>query len=226
MKLSALIPSTDRAVKLRRVIGIAKRAGADEIIVSARPGLRTAAQQLGVTVVRSGKNRAQDYNAAARAAHGDILVFIHQNTRHFPRTLFSDMKRALHDPDTVGGGINIAFDHSSPLLAVVAFLSNYYRMRLRRVPYCDQTIFVRRSVFEKMVGFRNMPVFEDTDFARRLRKKGRLAFLKGPVVTSAHRFLRDGIIRQIVRNQLLKLLYHLGVPPKALKRIYEAPLRL
>lgn len=221
MKLSALIPSTDQVINLEHVTKLAKKAGADEIIVATRSEFRKSAKKLGVRVVPGGRMRGQDYNTAAHVARGDVLVLLHQNTVSIPRKLFSDIKAIMDDSAIIGGGVNIAFDNPHWLLNAVAFLSNNYRMRLRKVIYADQTLFMRKSVFLKLKGFKAMPIFEDTDFSARLRKQGKLVFLKGPVVTSAYRFVKNGVFFHTLRNQLLKLFYLLGIPPKVLKRIYE-----
>lgn len=209
MKLSVLIPTTDQVIKLKRLRKeLKRRKGVDEVIVSS-----------------GGNTRGQNYNAAARAASGDVLVLLHQNTIKLPKNAFTRIKKVMKDPSVVGGGINTKFDHKSNLLRLIAWLSNNYRMRLRKIIYADQTIFVRESVFQKLKGFKRMPIFEDTDFSARLKKQGKLVFLKGPVVTSAHRFVKNGVLFHTLRNQLLKLLYHFSVQPKALKRIYEFRLR-
>ena len=220
MKISALIPSTDQVIKMERLVKLVKKAGADEVIVASKPGQKFK----GVKVVRGGSTRGEDYNRAARVGKGEIFALIHQNTLAMPKRCFSEMKEAMRNEQVVGGGVNIKFDNPHWFLKLVAFLSNNYRMRFRKVIYCDQTIFIRKSTYRKMRGFKKMPIFEDTDFSVRLRKQGKLVFLKGPVVTSAHRFVKSGVMLHTVRNQLLKLFYNLGFSPRILRKIYTARL--
>lgn len=225
MKISALIPSTDQVVKIENVVRLAKKSGVDEIIVAAKPGQEKKLKKLGVKVAKSRGMRGLDYNAAAKKATGDVFLLMHQNTVQLPRQLLSQIKKVLLDPSVVGGAVNIKFDHHSAMLSFVAFMSNYYRMRLRKIAYADQTIFVRKNIFRKMKGFKAMLIFEDTDFSERLNKQGRLVFLRGPVVTSSHRFVKAGVVTQTLRNQTLKLMYHLRISPKTMKKIYEFRLR-
>ena len=84
----------------------------------------------------------------------------------------------------------------------------------------DQGFFVRQKVFEQMGGFRSLPFMEDVDFLRRLCRYGRFAVLPVPVVTSARRFLRRGVIRQQLGNILLVTLFEVGVPAERLARLY------
>lgn len=200
---------------MKRLVQEARKAGADEVIVASNSSIRDA------RTVPAGKNRSEDYNSAAKAAKGDVLVFIQRKTVKFPRDLFRKMRITV-EGGAVGGGVNIKFDKTHWMLSIVAFFSNYYRMRIRKIIYCDQTMFVRTSVFRKMKGFKKIPLFGDSDFSARLRKQGKLAFLKGPVVTGADRFVANGIFRHTLRNQVLKLLYNIGISPNKIKRIYEA----
>jgi len=221
MKLSVLIPSSDQVIKMTHLILQAKKSGADEIIVAIKPEHDAITKKYKVRTVLGGKSRGADYNAAARVATGDVLVLLHQNTIRLPKGLFRNIKKVMSNNVVIGGGVNIAFDFAHWMLSLNAFISNYYRMRLKKIIYCDQTIFVRKMAFKKMKGFKQILIFEDTDFSKRLRKQGKLVFLKGPVLTSAHRFIKNGIFFHTFRNQLLKLLYIIGVNPKILKQIYE-----
>jgi len=203
MKASVLIPSFDQVIEMNRLVKEAKKLRADEIIIG------------------KGKTRGLQYNNAAKKAKGDILILLHQNSIKFPKNLVKNIKRVMKDPEVVGGGVNMKFDKPGWLLSWVAFTSNYFRMRCRWIPYCDQTIFVRKSIFKELKGFKNMSIFEDTEFSLRLREKGKMAFLKGPVITSSHRFLKKGVLLHTLRCQLLKVCYHCGMSQKRMKRMYE-----
>jgi rSAM/selenodomain-associated transferase 2 len=167
-------------------------------------------------VISGTRGRARQMNEGARHTSGDILVFLHADTRMPPgycRMLLEVRQRE----GVVGGFSPMDFDSSSPLL-------NFYA-RLTRTPawffhYGDQAFFVRREIFEEMGGFAEMPIMEDLDFLNRLRRKGRLVLLPVPVITSARRFLEGGVLRTQMRNVLLVLLFVLGVNPTLLKRFY------
>jgi len=167
-------------------------------------------------VVPGIRGRASQMNEGARQTSGDILVFLHADTRMPPgycRKLLEMGQRS----GVVGGFSPLDFDSPSLLLSLYA--------RLTRTPlwffhYGDQAFFVRREIFEDMGGFSEVPIMEDLDFLNRLRKRGRLALLPAPVITSARRFLEGGILRTQLRNVLLVLLFVLGVNPAFLKRFY------
>jgi hypothetical protein len=214
MKISALIPSFDQVVDAAAVVNLVKKSGVDEIVFSSQ-------RFHDCPTVRPGANRAEDFNNTAQAATGDVFVFIHQNTRTLPKNFVEQIRSKLADPGVVGGGFHIRFDNPHFLLQLNARYSNHVRMRLRKTIYADQTLFIRSSVFRKMGGFKEIPIFEDTEFSHRLRKFGQLAFVSEAVETSAHRFLKHGIFYHSLRNQVLKIMYHIGVPPGTLKRIYE-----
>ena len=100
---------------------------------------------------------------------------------------------------------------------MIALFSHF---RFRYFHYGDQAIFVRRSVFEQLDGFAEIPFMEDLDFLRRLRRTGRVTLLKQPVTTSARRFLERGIARQQLINMILMIFFLLGVRPETLEKWY------
>ena len=97
------------------------------------------------------------------------------------------------------------------------------RTRLSRCPFGDQAHFVRRDIFDELGGYRDWPILEDLDFARRLARRGPIALLSPPVVTSGRRYLRGGPFRTVARNWLILALYFGGVPPRRLERLYRRP---
>ena len=104
---------------------------------------------------------------------------------------------------------------------MIAWGSNKIRMRLFHIIYGDQSMFVRREVFFSLNGYKEMVLFEDFDFSQRLKSvNGKLLFLRLGI-TSARRFLKTGIVRQMLRNWYLVLLYLNGVSDKELKERYE-----
>lgn len=167
-------------------------------------------------VVPSERGRAVQMNTGARHAHGEALLFLHADSALHPEAL-AHVRRTLRDPRIVGGTFTLSFDRDEPLLRVYAFCT---RFRFRYFHYGDQGIFVRRSVFERLGGFKEIPLMEDVDFLRRLYRAGRVALLPFPVTTSARRFTRRGAFRQQSLNFLLVSLYAMGANPKTLARWY------
>jgi rSAM/selenodomain-associated transferase 2 len=166
--------------------------------------------------------RARQMNAGAGAANGEVLLFLHADTR-LPVGAPEDVIRAMEKPDVVGGAFRLAIDSRRWILRWISAAANL-RSRLSRVPYGDQGIFVRKSVFERLGGFPDLPIMEDLEFSRRLKRAGRTVLLPAVVRTAPRRWEREGVLRVTLRNRLFVLLYFLGVSPARLARRY-GPIR-
>jgi hypothetical protein len=156
-------------------------------------------------------------NAGAAEAEGAILIFLHADTI-LPAGFDGLVRAGLRDPEVVGGSFALAFEPCPPLLKINEVTANW-RARALGLPFGDQALFVRASVFRLLGGFRDMPLMEDVDFVRRLARAGRLAFLRPPVRTSSRRY-DQGILRRTLRNKAVLLGYFLGVPSERLARLY------
>ncbi len=167
-------------------------------------------------VLRSRRGRAMQMNAGAHIATGQVLVFLHGDTVLHPRALEA-MLHALANERVAGGTFTLRFDTPHPLLRCYAWAT---RLSSRWFRYGDQGIFVRRAVWERLGGFRELPILEDVDLLRRLRRMGRLAVVQRPVTTSARRFRARGIIRQQLLNGAILASYTLGISPARLARWY------
>jgi hypothetical protein len=120
----------------------------------------------------------------------------------------------------VGGGFYVEWRSERPVLRFGGRLTNL-RTRLTRCPLGDQAQFCLRSTFEELGGFGEWPILEDLDFARRLKRQGRVALLEPPVAASPRRYEKRGVTRTIVTNWLIWLLYLVGVSPERLGRLYR-----
>lgn len=179
---------------------------------------RALAAEFTVKVIAAERGRARQMNRGAREASGEVLLFLHADTR-LPATAFADIAVALGDRPYVGGRFDVALDGRHWMLPVVARLISY-RSRVSKVGTGDQALFVRREVFQRMGGFPDIPLMEDIAFCRALKHLGPVACLRSRVVTSARRWEADGVWRTIIRMWTLKLLYLIGVSPLRLKRFY------
>ena len=169
-------------------------------------------------VVTAPRGRGPQLNAGAAAARGDVLWFVHVDTRPDPSAL-AGMGRALADPAVVGGGCRIRFDRGGPALAWLRMTSNLRARHLHWI-FGDQAMFVRRTVFEHVGGFPELPIMEDLEMSRRLARQGRLVLLRSWCTASARRFVDQGTLRMIVVMQYLKALYFLGVAPERIAERY------
>jgi hypothetical protein len=95
------------------------------------------------------------------------------------------------------------------------------RSRWSKISTGDQALFVRRAVFEQMGGFADLPLMEDVEFSKRLKREGDIACLRETVITSSRRWQQHGIIRTVLLMWKLRLLYWLGTPADKLAAMYQ-----
>jgi rSAM/selenodomain-associated transferase 2/rSAM/selenodomain-associated transferase 1 len=171
-------------------------------------------------VVGCEPGRAAQMNAGAGWASGDVLWFIHADTRVDPAALWQ-ISAALQDPAVVGGGLRLRFDQPGFAMRYVACTSNL-RARWLHWVFGDQAMFIRRSAFDAVGGFPCLPIMEDLEISRRLHRRGRLAVLPAAATTSARRFTAHGTWRTLAFMQYLKLLYFTGTDPQQISDMYRA----
>lgn len=220
MRLSIVIPTLDEAQGLRGPLRKAL-AEADEVCVSdggSRDGTVALAESLGARVVTGPPGRGGQLNRGASATQGDVLLFLHADTE-LPDQAAETIRQAL-DTGAVGGGFSLRFAGQHRTMDLFAANINR-RTRLTQCPLGDQAHFVRRQVFEDLGGYRDWPILEDLDFARRLKQAGPVTVLEPPVVTSPRRYLERGPWRTVATNWLLFALFGLGVPPRRLGHLYR-----
>ena len=157
-------------------------------------------------------------NVGARKASGDILLFLHADTR-LPQDFAQLIRQQMANPNVPGGSFALRF-HPSSLLLDIDEKGIAFRTRFLRKPFGDQAIFVRASLFHLMDGYADIPLMEDVEFVRRLNKRGRMVFIREPVITSSRRYIKHGGARVIFRNKITKLGFALGVSPERLARFY------
>jgi rSAM/selenodomain-associated transferase 2 len=221
--LSLVIPVLDEAgrlpVLLARLEPLRDRA---EVIVvdggSADGTADVARAARWVRVLAAPAGRARQMNAGAAAAAGDVLLFLHADTI-LPRSALEDIRGALADPRVVGGRFDVRLDGRRPIYRVVETLMNL-RSRWTGIWTGDQAIFVRRTAFERLGGYPDIPLMEDVEFTRRLKRAGPGACLQPRVIVSPRKWEREGPVRTILLMWSLRLLYGLGVAPARLHRWY------
>jgi rSAM/selenodomain-associated transferase 2 len=169
----------------------------------------------------SGRGRARQMNAGARAARGDTLLFLHADTR-LPPDAAGAIARALSDPGVVGGRFDVRFTNDGWPFRMIATFMNW-RSRLTRIATGDQAIFVRRAAFDALGGYPDLPLMEDVELCRRLKRLGRIVCLPERVTTSARKWEDEGIVRTILLMWTLRLLYFCGVGPDRLHAWYYTP---
>jgi rSAM/selenodomain-associated transferase 2 len=177
-----------------------------------------AARRRDLTVIQAPAGRGTQMNAGAGATSAPVLLFLHADSR-LPAG-WAEAIAAL-PPDCVGGWFRFALDDPSWQARLIERLVAW-RVRLFRLPYGDQGMFVRRGTFERLGGFRPWPLMEDVDFVRRLIAAGPVQEVPLPLQTSARRWRQDGWLARSARNVAILSLYFAGVPPARLARWYAA----
>jgi len=171
-----------------------------------------------VTVLKSPQGRGCQMNRGACAARGNILFFLHADTRIPSGGLSAIENLMITQNGIAGGSFSLAFDDDS---YVLRFFAMFSRINHILFTYGDQGLFVRKDVFRVVGGFRDIPLMEDVDIQRRLRRIGRFVKIRHPMVTSARRYRARGNIRQQIVNIALVAFYYGGVSPARLKRYYR-----
>ncbi len=221
MQISVIVPVLNEEKSIAATLGALLPLAPYEIIIvdgGSSDRTREIAARFQVKVMGSERGRARQMNRGAGEANGDVLLFLHADTR-LPPTAFADIASALGDPRYLGGRFDVELDGEHWLLPVVARMISY-RSRMTKVGTGDQALFVRRAVFKRMNGFEDVPLMEDIAFCRALKRLGAVACLRSRVITSARRWEADGVWRTIVRMWTIKLLYFAGVSPARLKQFY------
>jgi rSAM/selenodomain-associated transferase 2 len=215
-----IVPALDEEPRIASVLRRARDGGADEIIVvdgGSRDRTIEVARPLADQVVSAHRGRAVQMNFGAALAGGDGLLFLHADTL-LPPAFATAIANAIRD-GAVGGRFDVDLDPPTPLLRLVGALMNH-RSRLSGIATGDQAIFVRRDVFQRLEGYSPIPLMEDIEFSRRLKRVGRLACLRQRVSTSSRRWQSTGPLRTILLMWTLRLLYFCGVPAERLRRAY------
>jgi rSAM/selenodomain-associated transferase 2 len=183
-------------------------------------GTIEAVTRWGTQCVKSPPGRASQMNAGAATARGEILIFLHADTR-LPRQALERIDQIMTPRTLIGGAFDLRVDTERPMLKTIARIASL-RSRLTRIPYGDQAIFVRRDYFHQMGGYPVIPLMEDVALMRRIKRAGgRIGFIPEPVITSARRWEQEGILYTTVRNWFLLSAYILGVAPEKLAKYYK-----
>lgn len=171
-----------------------------------------------VTLVESSLGRGQQMNRGAQEAAYPVLLFLHADVS-LPSGALEAVWQTMQDPAVVGGGFLKSYREKSWKLHLNVLLT-----RIRAVCFKsfwgNDCIFVRRSVFQALGGYRCWPILEDVDFSKRLRKSGRTMVIRKYALVSARRYLRHGVLRQGMRNLKILVAYWLGRDPRKLKEWY------
>ena len=231
MTISVIIPTLNEERKIMATLAHTAALGFDELIVVDGGSLdqtpvlvesyrrrSQAPVQSPVRLVTAPSGRASQMNKGAKASGGEVLLFLHADTQ-LPDDANTMIRTTLTDQRMVGGRFDVRFDRPSKWGTIISRMMNW-RSRLSGIATGDQALFVRRPIFEQLGGFSDMPLMEDIDFSRRLKRKGATAALTATVTTSFRRWEQQGPLRTILLMWALRFLYWIGVRPHTLSRWY------
>lgn len=221
MTVSVIVPTLNEERILAATLTRARQPGVHEIIVvdgGSVDATRAVAEPLADLVLSAPQGRAAQMNAGAAAARGDVLLFLHADTR-VPEGYTVAVAAACAQPGIIGGRFDVNLQPATWLLRLTGQLMNW-RSRLSRIATGDQAIFIRREVFEQLGGYASIPLMEDIELSRRMKRAGRIACLRQRVTTSARRWQKHGVVRTILLMWSLRLLYFFGVSAARLQRLY------
>lgn len=220
--ISIIIPTLNEAENLRSTLASAESdADAEIIVVDGGSTDETVdqAKSFGVRLLTTAAGRAGQMNVGALAASGDVLLFLHGDTK-LPPGFHQHVQDIMAKPGTVAGAFSLGIDGTEIGLRIIEKLANF-RSRFFQMPYGDQAIFLKKETFRAVGGFPDTVLMEDFVLMQQLKKRGRVTILPVAVKTSPRRWLRLGILKTTMINQAVLLAYFLGSDHERLARWYR-----
>ncbi len=226
MDISIIIPVINEGHIINKTIERllnTKTSGSFEIIVvdgnMSGNTLQTISEN-GIKKIKSPCGRGAQMNAGVRVSNGKILLFLHADT-YLPKNAIDLVISVCRLKRIVGGAFDLGIDSGRPgyrLIEKMVFL----RSRRTRIPYGDQAIFMTKKTFAEIGGYKEIPIMEDIDLMRRIKQAGhKIKIIPEPVITSARRWEKEGIVFCTLRNFILSKMFYLGVSPIILKKYYK-----
>jgi len=211
--ITVVIPALNEQTRIERALACTALPGVERIVVDggSTDGTPDTARLLRAEkVIHALPGRAHQMDAGYREARGEVVLFLHADTRLDPGWSEA-VRRALAEASTAGGAFRLRFENAGWVLRIVE-LGARLRARLGRLPYGDQALFVRKRVLDAAGGIAPVPIFEDLDLVRLIKRSGRLTLLPVSAWTSGRRYERNGALRQVLRNQVALASYFLRLP--------------
>ncbi|BAZ87620.1 TIGR04283 family arsenosugar biosynthesis glycosyltransferase [Dolichospermum compactum] len=221
--ISIIIPTLNEADNIQEAIISSQIGSHIEIIIvdgGSQDQTLLIAKSLNVQVIISPPGRANQMNAGAMAANGEILLFLHADTR-LPTNFEQMIRTTLAQPGIVAGAFALQINAPDWGLRLVEF-GVKWRSHLWQMPYGDQAIFLTKDVFGQVGNFPQIPIMEDFELMRKLKTLGKIYLLPTPVITSPRRWLKKGIIQTTLGNQIIVIAYLLGIPPQRIRNWYSS----
>jgi rSAM/selenodomain-associated transferase 2 len=194
--ISIIIPALNEAAAIARTLSFLQGVENLEVIVVDGGSIDATAElagSRGAKVIQSNPGKALQMNTGAKAAAGDILVFLHADTL-LPEDFSHQIVSALNQTGVAAGAFRLTINSTRAGIRIIERMANL-RSRLLQLPYGDQALFMRKVLFEEIGGFPDLPIMEDFILIRRLKHKGKIIIVPAAVATSPRRWLHMGIFK-------------------------------
>jgi len=222
-KISVIMPVFNEAKILRNTFSNINLTSDEELIVvdgGSTDETLSIAKEFTDKVFSAQTGRSSVMNYGAEKSQGDILVFLHADCI-LPDNGFNMIRETLQEIGTVAGGFYLSIDQPGTGFRLIEYMANV-RAYLTSLIYGDQCMFLRKKIFNKVGGFKDIPLMEDIEISRRLGRLGRIALLKPPIKASARRWIDEGAFYTTLRDWVIAFSYtFLGISPEKLIRHYR-----
>ncbi len=220
--LSVVIPTLNEAAVLGRTLQQLQHGDKIEIVIAdggSEDNTTEIATKFGTKLIKASTGRANQLNEGVKSSTGRHLLFLHADTR-LPHNYDELIRTALDNPGTVAGAFRFKTDTPSRAMRIIEW-GTHFRSAVLQWPYGDQGLFMERRIFAESGGFPAIPIMEDFELIRQLRRRGTIVTLTEAATTSARRWKRLGLIRTTIINQLMITGFLFGVPAERLRRLYR-----
>lgn len=221
-KISIIIPTLNESKNIKATLASTSNSRNVEVIVvdgGSQDNTVGIAQSCGVKVIPGYQNRACQMNAGAMNATGEILLFLHADTL-LPANFDRMIRSTLQQPNTVAGAFSLRINAPQIGLRLVEW-GVKWRSKYLQMPYGDQAIFITKDKFNDLGGFPELPIMEDFELIRHLKRLGKITLIGVPVTTSPRRWLKKGILQTTLINQIVIIAYFLGISPQRIRSWYR-----